>query len=220
MVTALRNTVRIGESAGSAWFVLLALAYSLALPSLLRTSLSSGALADWASLVSHVCTVVFMGILAWLMIARPAPVARQDGLAPWLAAMAGTYGVWLIGLLPKSHLWPLASLAASMITLIGSGLVLVSVLRLGRSFSIVPQARSLVTAGPYALVRHPLYAAEELALIGVAVHVVWYMSVPVVALHVALQLTRMSYEEALLAKVFPGYADYAGRTARWVPGVW
>ncbi|HEY2052280.1 MAG TPA: isoprenylcysteine carboxylmethyltransferase family protein [Caulobacteraceae bacterium] len=219
MVTALRKTIRVGETAGAAWFVVLALTYSLPLPALLRAAFTGG-FAEWASLVSRACSVSFMAIMAWLMMARPAAVARRDGLGPWLAAMAGTYGVWLIGFLPKAHLWPLASLAASVITLIGSGLIILSVLSLGRSFSIVPQARNLVTAGPYAFVRHPLYAAEELALIGVAMHIVWYISVPVVALHVALQIRRMGYEEELLGKVFPGYETYAGRTARWVPGVW
>ena len=220
MVSALRMNVRLGETAGAGWFLVLAGAYSLPLPSLVRASLSSGAFADWASLLSRASSVVIILIMAWLMMARPAPVARRDGLAPWGAAMAATYGAWLLVFLPKAHLWPLASLAASVITLIGSGLIIVSVLRLGRSFSLVPQARSLVTAGPYALVRHPLYAAEELALIGVAMHVVWYFALPIVALHVALQISRMKYEEELLAKVFPGYEAYARQTARWVPGVW
>jgi protein-S-isoprenylcysteine O-methyltransferase Ste14 len=220
MVTALRTNVRLGETAGSAWFLLLALAYSLSLPPLLHASLGGGGFAAWATLTSHACNVTFLAIMAWLMLARPDPVARRAGLAPWLTAMAGTYGVWLIIFLPKAPLWPPLALAGAIITLVGSGLVILTVLRLGRSFSIAPQARTLVTGGPYALVRHPLYAAEELALIGVAMHIVWYICIPVVALHVALQLRRMSYEEELLARVFPRYAAYAARTARWVPGVW
>jgi protein-S-isoprenylcysteine O-methyltransferase Ste14 len=69
-------------------------------------------------------------------------------------------------------------------------------------------------------VRHPLYAAEEIALIGVAMHAAWYAAVPFLAVHLALQLKRMNYEEQLLGEVFPRYAAYARRTARWVPGVW
>lgn len=220
MATALGGKIRIGESLGCAWFLLLALAYSLQLSPLLHAALDGGAFADWAAVVSRACFAAFMLILAWLMIARPAPVAHRRGLAPWAMAMAGTYGVWLLGFLPKAPLWPAFSLVSAAITLIGSGLVIFIVLRLGTSFSIVPQARTLVTGGPYALVRHPLYAAEELALVGLAMHVVWWFSVPVVIAHVALQLRRMAYEEELLTKVFPAYAAYAGRTARWVPGIW
>ena len=36
---------------------------------------------------------------------------------------------------------------------------------LGKSFSIIPQARRLVREGPYSVVRHPLYLAEEVALL-------------------------------------------------------
>jgi protein-S-isoprenylcysteine O-methyltransferase Ste14 len=220
MVTALRTNVRLGETAGAGWFLLLALAYSLSLPPLLHASLGGGGFAAWATIVSRTCMAAFMMILGWLMIARPAPVAHRAGLGPWLMAMAGTYGVWLLGFLPKASLSPPLAVASAVASLVGSGLILVVVLRLGRSFSIVPQARGLVTEGPYALMRHPLYAAEELALIGLAMHVAWYFSLPVVIAHLVLQLQRMNYEEELLTRVFPGYAAYARQTARWVPGVW
>jgi protein-S-isoprenylcysteine O-methyltransferase Ste14 len=42
------------------------------------------------------------------------------------------------------------------------------VLSLGRSISILPQARQLVTSGPYAFVRHPLYLGEMTAMLGIA----------------------------------------------------
>jgi protein-S-isoprenylcysteine O-methyltransferase Ste14 len=135
-------------------------------------------------------------------------------------ALAGTYGVWLVGFLPSAALSPAMGVLAAAMTLGGSVLIVFTVLHLGRSFSIVPQARALVTQGPYAIVRHPLYAAEEVALIGVAMHVVWYAAIPFLIFHVALQLRRMAYEERLLRNVFPQYDAYARRTARWIPGIW
>ena len=44
--------------------------------------------------------------------------------------------------------------------------MIVVIFHLGRSFSIVPQARTLVRTGPYKFVRNPLYLAEEVALLG------------------------------------------------------
>jgi protein-S-isoprenylcysteine O-methyltransferase Ste14 len=215
--------LQLGAVAGGVWFLLLALLYAKGLPSLFHgIAGASGnlAFAAWATILSRGCTVVFLATQAWLMMVRPAPMARTPGAVAFLIALAGTYGVWLVGFLPAATLSPPLAILAAAVTLVGSALIVVNVLHLGRSFSIAPQARALVTRGPYALVRHPLYAAEELALIGVAMHVVWYAAVPFVAAHMALQLRRMAYEERLLGEVFPQYAAYARRTARWIPGLW
>ena len=48
---------------------------------------------------------------------------------------------------------------------VGSFMVLA---KLGRSFSIMPEARVLVTGGPYAFARHPLYAVEIITILGMA----------------------------------------------------
>jgi protein-S-isoprenylcysteine O-methyltransferase Ste14 len=207
--------------AGCLWFLALALLYGQALPSLVR-DLSGPRVpfAAWATVVSRGCTVTFLLTQAWLMMARPPAVAQTRGLGALAIALAGTYGVWLVGFLPPAALSPALAVAAAAMTLVGSALIVFNVLHLGRSFSIVPQARTLVTRGPYAIVRHPLYAAEEIALIGVALHVVWYAALPFVVLHVALQLKRMAYEERLLRDVFPQYDAYARRTSRWIPGIW
>jgi len=45
----------------------------------------------------------------------------------------------------------------SLVTLAALLLLLLSVKHLGRNFSIFPQRRTIVTTGPYAVVRHPMY---------------------------------------------------------------
>jgi protein-S-isoprenylcysteine O-methyltransferase Ste14 len=211
----------LGRTAGAVWFLLLALLYAGGAPSLVRAAQGAGfSFAAWAPVVSRGCTMAFFVTLAWLMIARPTAVARRSGPVTLMIALEGTYGVWLVAFLPQAPLPPSLTVLSAAMTLVGSALIIYTVLHLGRSFSIAPQARELVTRGPYALVRHPLYAAEEIALVGVAMHVAWYAALPFLAVHLALQIKRMNYEEQLLREVFPRYAAYAGRTARWVPSLW
>ena len=91
---------------------------------------------------------------------------------------------------------------------------------LGRSISILPEARRLVTRGPYALVRHPLYLGEIVALAGVALQYWSVWALLLWGLVCVFQLQRMKYEERVLSEVFPEYQDYMTRTARLLPGVY
>lgn len=79
----------------------------------------------------------------------------------------------------------------------------------------------VVSAGPYAIVRHPGYAglmvtapASALALGS------WWALLPALAL-VVLFLRRAVHEDGFLMGKLPGYGSYA-ETVRWrlVPGVW
>lgn len=206
---------------GGLWFGFLAYFYALAFsPLVVGLRLTHGSFEAWAALLSRVCVVIFMLTLAWLMMVRPMPVAQKQSPLTWAVALLGTYGVWVVGFLPQSALSPALNIVAGQLTLVGSILTVYAVLYLGRSFSISPQARVLRTKGPYGLIRHPLYAAEELALIGLALHSVWWAGAPVLIAHVALQIRRMGYEESVLRQAFPEYDAYAARTARWIPGLW
>ena len=212
---------RLGRVAGAVWFFLLAAFYGRGLLSaLLDLPPAPLDFAQWAPLLSSGCTLVFFLTLTWLMLVRPVAAARRTEWIPRTVSLLGTYGVWTVGFLPQAPFSPAVSISAAAVTLVGSILIVYTIIHLGRSFSISPQARVLVTHGPYALVRHPLYAAEEIALVGVAMHVVWWGAVPFLLAHLALQIRRMTYEEGLLSSVFPEYADYAKRTARLIPGVW
>jgi protein-S-isoprenylcysteine O-methyltransferase Ste14 len=211
----------LGRVAGCAWFLMLTLAYARPLFTLLNAAGSGGVvLVDWVQILSRICSLIFLVTLGWLMLVRATPVARNDGPIPVIMSFAATYAVWVVGLLPEAAVSaPIAGLSA-ILTLSGSALIVLVIGFLGRSFSIAPQARVLITGGPYRFVRHPLYAAEEIAVIGVLMHVVWYAAIPFLAVHLAMQLCRMRYEESLLRSVFPEYDLYAQRTARLFPGVW
>ena len=77
--------------------------------------------------------------------------------------------------------------------------------------------RSLVTAGPYRFVRHPIYAAN-LALVAsgwVAIGSAWILVA--LALLAAGYATSIPIEERVLEGLFQGYGTYRARTARIVP---
>ena len=57
-------------------------------------------------------------------------------------------------------------LAGELVALLGCAWMLVAALALGRCFGVLPEARGLVTHGPYRLVRHPLYLGEFAAMGG------------------------------------------------------
>ena len=99
---------------------------------------------------------------------------------------------------------------------LGSALVL---WRLGKSFSILPEARKLVTGGPYAYVRHPLYSVEIITILGTALQFAAPWSWIIAVIVVVLLWIRSHFEEQVLAESFPEYADYRQRTKRFIPGI-
>jgi protein-S-isoprenylcysteine O-methyltransferase Ste14 len=91
---------------------------------------------------------------------------------------------------------------------------------LGRSFSIMAEARRLVTHGPYALVRHPLYAAEVIGALGLFLQYASPWTALLMVVSMGIQLQRMRNEEQVLGATFSEYAAYAARTRRLIPGVY
>lgn len=108
-------------------------------------------------------------------------------------------------------------LTGDAIAVTGSLWILASVLALGRCFGVLPEARGLVTRGPYRLVRHPVYLGEIVAMAGLTVAAPAWIHVTVLAIFITAQLTRMRLEEAALTEAFPEYATYAALTPRLVP---
>ena len=89
---------------------------------------------------------------------------------------------------------------------------------LRRSFSIIPEARRLVTGGPYSLSRHPVYLGEIATALGVNLATGGWLSALAVAYFIACEVLRMRWEERILTQAFPGdYPTYARRVSRYLP---
>jgi protein-S-isoprenylcysteine O-methyltransferase Ste14 len=206
---------------GSGWFLFLALASGLtALTHAKDLGTAHSGPAEWTALLASACLLLFYLVLWWLMLLRPQPIAQTEGFLPSLNAFAGTYLPWTIVLFAQGVASTGQKLASAMFLLFGSALMVVVICHLGRAFSIVPQARRLVRTGPYAMVRNPLYLAEEVALLGMLLQFYSLVTLIVLLAHGALQIRRIFYEESLLRRVFPDYGDYARSTSRLVPYIW
>jgi protein-S-isoprenylcysteine O-methyltransferase Ste14 len=88
------------------------------------------------------------------------------------------------------------------------------------TIELAPDQR-VISTGPYALVRHPMYAAALVMLLGIPIALgSWWSVLLVVAMMPAL-IWRMLDEERFLARNLPGYTEYLGRVRyRLLPGVW
>jgi len=109
--------------------------------------------------------------------------------------------------------------ATAFVSIIGVSLVIAGKLTLGRSFGIVPANRGIVAAGPYLLVRHPIYTGY---LITHAAFLVAHPSpwnIIVIAISDTALVIRALYEERVLL-LDRQYQDYCDRVG-WhlVPGV-
>ena len=173
-----------------------------------------------AEILARGAVLPFFALAAWLALVRMRPIGKAQGLRPRLSALAGSFLLLSVVLFPRHDLSTGLNLLSAGLIVLGHLLAVYALAWLGRSFSIMAEARRLVTGGPYALVRHPLYVAEAIAAIGLFLQYAspWVALVMVASL--AFQLQRMRNEEQILRATFPEYAAYAARTRRLIPGVY
>ena len=187
----------------------------------LISSLPSGA--DWRALLdlgSQLATALFLGLQVVLFLVRRLPLAKAPGIAPRIAGVVGANLALAFLALPRTSLSPPIETLSTAIVLLATLASVVIAFRLGRAFSILPQARSFVASGPYRLIRHPLYLAEQIGTWGLMLQYVQPWAVLIALASLAAQFPRMHYEEQILRETFPEYAAYAARTKRLVPGVY
>ena len=203
------------------WYLLCVASQLPALAQLVReTNFAAIDVLGAAHLASKLATLLFVTTLGVLLVLRHTPLARTCGIFPRFAAIAGAYlGVGVV-LLPPRELSAALYLTSTALILGGTVFSLYAVLRLGRSLSMLPEARRLVTDGPYAVIRHPLYLGEAIALVGLTLQYFSLTAVALLVVQCAFQLERIKNEEKILARIFPEYRDYMTRTARLVPGLY
>jgi protein-S-isoprenylcysteine O-methyltransferase Ste14 len=155
--------------------------------------------------------------------AEPRPLQR----VLMLGASAGYLGLLIVPALDYRLKWssvPLAAvIAGDVMFVIGFGLIA----RVYRENTFtaatiqVAEGQEVVSTGPYALVRHPLYASALLYLLGTPLALASYWGLLAFAFMVPFLVWRLVDEEQLLARDLPGYQAYQQKVRyRLIPFLW
>jgi protein-S-isoprenylcysteine O-methyltransferase Ste14 len=167
--------------------------------------------------LARVSQWMFIALLATLPIFRLRPIAKSDQILPRLVALLAVGAPPIFMALERAPTSVAFNAISVVLGITANVMSVVTVSFLGRSLSVMPEARTLVKTGPYGVVRHPLYLWE---LLGVAAIVLQYRSLPALALFffiITAQIARAYWEEAVLARAFPKFATYRQHTPFLIP---
>ncbi len=173
-----------------------------------------------ATLIHHLLLLCFYALLVLLYIIRFSAKSTTSSFITKTIAVVSTFLPFIIPPLSRPSDNPNILLLSSLVTVCGIAIALYSLSTLGRSFSIIPQARKLVQTGLYRFVRHPVYLGELISIFGVVLARPSTLALAIYCLITALLIYRALQEEKLLASIFPEYEAYSLRRARFIPGVY
>jgi len=143
----------------------------------------------------------------------------------WLFVAGQVVLLVALVLLPGRDDWPTPPWMRTVgqgAVIAGLAVIVVASLRLGAGLTPtpVPNARGqLATGGLYRLMRHPIYTGVLLIVAGLTIRSGSYVTLAVAAVTVFFFARKARWEEARLCERFDGYAAYASRTPRFVPGM-
>ena len=198
--------------------------------------LPAGTLNYWQAWVYLATLFIPMGfVFAYLIAHDPALLERRMRMKEKQQAQAriiklGSLCYALIFLLPGfdlrfglSEIPPALVLAADACVLLGYALFIRVLLENSYASRIieVAQDQRVITTGPYARVRHPMYSAILLMFLATPVALGSGRAMLPAVLLIAVIVARIIDEERLLANELKGYAEYMQSTRyRLLPGIW
>ncbi len=85
----------------------------------------------------------------------------------------------------------------------------------------VADAQKVISTGPYAIVRHPMYSGASVLVLCTPVALGSWVGLPFAFLLMLVIILRLLDEERFLRRSLPGYEEYCEKVRfRLVPGVW
>jgi protein-S-isoprenylcysteine O-methyltransferase Ste14 len=165
----------------------------------------------------QVLGLLYFGLIALLCVIRLPRRGGRRGVGTVAASLFAAFAIMLIGVLPDRRSRPEMEVLGDVLLGAGMAYSMWALFYLRRSFSILPEARRLVTHGPYSLSRHPLYLGESVAAVGLLVTSAGPTAIVLAVAALGVQLLRMRWEESVLTRQFPEYGAYARRVPRYLP---
>lgn len=153
------------------------------------------------------------------MVTRRPPKRVTTNVSFWLISFFSTYGTFGPAFFaetgtPLVSLWISNAVAACALLL-----SVTSRVTLGRNVSVVPARRNLVTTGPYAYIRHPIYTVVFLTYVSLNLQCFSIVNLAMTTTVFALFMVKSLAEEAFLKKD-TDYVAYMQKVRyRWIPFV-
>ena len=151
-----------------------------------------------------------LDLIAWLRSKSP-----LSHLLVVLQALLLALSCYPVGLHNAGSVWFLLLCLAGAVL----GITVLWHNKLG-NFSVYPEVKEgaeLITSGPYRYVRHPMYDALIVMMIGIAGYNGHWLNYAAAAGITLVVMAKAVIEERLLQQVFPGYLAYQARTHRFIP---
>ena len=169
------------------------------------------------STASASASAVYLTLAGVILLFLKRPISRYKKVAPNLVAVLAVFTAYIFLWMPHGILAPVNVYIPLFLIVSGSIVTTTSLLFLRQAFSVTPQARFLVTAGPYSVVRHPMYVANILSLLGLALLIDSLEAFGLLFICGGLQVWRALYEEKLLEANFAEHAEYKNRVGCFIP---
>ena len=165
--------------------------------------------------LSHILLLATSSLFLLFAIIRRDPQKVEHSPLIWLVTVCGT-------LMPLA-LFPAGSedlFIGDLLQSLGSVFQIAALGSLNRSFGALPAYRGIKSTGCYRLVRHPLYCAYAVGLIGFVINNLSVYNFVILFIDMGFQVVRIRYEEGLLYQ-YQDYVVYAGNTKwRLIPFLW
>ena len=160
--------------------------------------------------------------------ANAGPTAEKEPAQKVIMSLAMIGFIGLITVPALDHRFDWSTVPVNLV-LIGDlmvilGFYLVFLVYKENSFSSatieVAPDQKVISTGPYAVVRHPMYAGSLPMLIGIPLALGSYWGLLALAAMMPALIWRLLDEERFLAKNLPGYRDYCAKVrSRMIPGI-
>jgi protein-S-isoprenylcysteine O-methyltransferase Ste14 len=160
---------------------------------------------------------------------RGGPAAEKEPVQKIIMVFAslGFVGLLVVPALDHRFAW---SQMAPTLALAGDGLVGIGWIAIffvfrensftSATIELAPDQK-VISTGPYALVRHPMYAGALVMLLGIPIALGSWWGILVVAAMLPALIWRLLEEEKFLGRNLAGYVEYRNKVRyRLIPAVW